>query len=343
MCRSKFSSRQGLHKNPFRASPAIRVLPLAVVCLLIFLGFVQSGSRLASAQGEVQVRITADNSYGFGYGKIDVMNNYFGGIDNESPAHIFSCDPSFGAEAYTLSDLDIDDYLYIISWSDKFVSQGVLAEFRFGQETVHTGHGDWEVYATGADYDSASLSGGPSLEVINEHIEIANRSGGPAGQSSVGWVDRIGGQFGQNDRIESSEANDDSVRRGFFPALSCISPDASWMWYNSDHLSYSNAYRGGPRPGGHHEFLIFRLGAEVLIPEPEKDPCICERVRQEAPPDIVADAIANPEKYFGWGMLLDPNKPAGPMNPLRECLNMQHPNIPFHPLFNNVVWKVGCR
>jgi hypothetical protein len=39
---------------------------------------------------------------------------------------------------------------------------------------------------------------------------------------------------------------------------------------------------------------------------------------------------------------MNPNKPAGPDNPLRECLNITNPAKRYHPLFNGLVWKVGC-
>lgn len=40
--------------------------------------------------------------------------------------------------------------------------------------------------------------------------------------------------------------------------------------------------------------------------------------------------------------LLDPNKPPSPANPPRECLTLRDRSIPFHPLWNGPIWRVGC-
>ncbi len=71
--------------------------------------------------------------------------------------------------------------------------------------------------------------------------------------------------------------------------------------------------------------------------------CVCDIVHRLVPPAVIADALANPEKYRGWQELLDPGKPAGPMNPPRECLEMQHLALDFHPLWNPPIWRIGCR
>ena len=60
------------------------------------------------------------------------------------------------------------------------------------------------------------------------------------------------------------------------------------------------------------------------------------------PDPVVADALANPGRYYGWQQ---PNNPAiapGPYNPLRTFLSLAAPGKPYHPLFNTVVWKAGC-
>ena len=300
--------------------------------------------RPARAQQDLQVRITADNAYGFGYGKQAALASYFGGIENRVARDIFSCNPDYGIEAYTVPAAAIDDYLYIVAWSDKAVTQGVIAQLSAGGRTVYTGIGDWEVFASGADYTPPSPGPGPALTEINAQIALANAAAGDPATSSVGWLDAAGGGHGLPDRLDFGDANDGS---GNFPALACLDPRARWMWYNSDTGRYPNAFRGGPSPGGHKEFLIFRLALREIVPTPEPPPepetCVCERVRRQAPAGLIADALANPARYDGWGQRLDLGKPPGPLNPLRQCLNLRHPNLPFHPLWNAVVWKVGCR
>jgi hypothetical protein len=79
-------------------------------------------------------------------------------------------------------------------------------------------------------------------------------------------------------------------------------------------------------------------------PTPTSPPalCICDIVRRRVPQVIVNDALANPDHFYGWGLRLDPGKPAGPANPLRTCLTLQNHNLDFHPLVNRPVWHVGC-
>ncbi len=70
--------------------------------------------------------------------------------------------------------------------------------------------------------------------------------------------------------------------------------------------------------------------------------CICQVVRQRVPAVVVDDALANPERYYGWRYLLDPGKPPGPSNPRRECLTLRNPGQDYHPLWNGPLWRVGC-
>jgi len=71
--------------------------------------------------------------------------------------------------------------------------------------------------------------------------------------------------------------------------------------------------------------------------------CVCNRVNVQVPPAVIAAALANPDRVLGWGQRLDPGKPAGPGNPLRACLDVSNPGVPYHPLFNGVVFKAGFR
>jgi Tol biopolymer transport system component len=70
--------------------------------------------------------------------------------------------------------------------------------------------------------------------------------------------------------------------------------------------------------------------------------CVCRIVRREVPAAAVQDALANPTHYDGWGKLSNPNRPAGPDNPVRNCLSFQNVNLRYHPMFNGLEWKSGC-
>ena len=77
-------------------------------------------------------------------------------------------------------------------------------------------------------------------------------------------------------------------------------------------------------------------------PTTEAGPCICQLARQAAPRAAIDAAVADPAGVAGWRQPLDPNKPVGRFNPLRECLSLQRASVPYHPLFNPLAWRVGC-
>ena len=136
---------------------------------------------------DTDVKITADNAYAFGWGDVSAMLNYFGGVENTTYEAIFSCPLGYGPEGYTVSGANLSDYLYIVSWSDKSVTQGVIGRFQTGTNPpLYTGQGQWEVFATGIDFNIGS--GGPSLSEINTQIGIANAGTGAADTTSIGWV-----------------------------------------------------------------------------------------------------------------------------------------------------------
>ncbi|MEO8084372.1 MAG: hypothetical protein ABI780_11160 [Ardenticatenales bacterium] len=70
--------------------------------------------------------------------------------------------------------------------------------------------------------------------------------------------------------------------------------------------------------------------------------CVCRIVQTRAPAVVIQAALANPDRYYGWRYLLDPNKPEGPTNPRRECLSLRNEQLDFHPVFNGPIWRVGC-
>jgi hypothetical protein len=225
-------------------SPSLAVL--GVLC----------GAGLAHASG-VNVTITADNAYSFGYGTGAGLNLIYGNVENCYSADIFLC--STGPETYLNVPSGANNYLYIVAYSDNSGTQGVLAQFVSGVNTVYTGTSAWQVYATGIDIDpNCSGTGGPngpSLATINTEIGKANiNTGGPG--SSVGWVGVAGGATGTVGTLAIGEANDSAS--GTFPVVcnTMIGSAARWMWYNPDPSQYTNPFASPAPPG---EFLIFRL------------------------------------------------------------------------------------
>jgi len=230
---------------------------------------------------DIEVVITADNAYGFGYGTSDIINNYYGGIENTTAGQIFNC--AEGPELYMIPAevADAATHLYIIAWADSAVTQGVLGRFRrldgmggFG-DAVLTGDMGWEVCATGIDYQPGS--GGPPLAQVNQLIGSCNTDSLNPATTSVGWVDEVGTQFGA---VAVGEDNTTPYNGGpqagnEFP-LTCpmlMPPETRWMWFNWDPQNViwpqtSPFLWPGGNGNPDHQFLIFRL-ATNLIPNPQ--------------------------------------------------------------------------
>ncbi|NVB42070.1 hypothetical protein G6O69_29880 [Pseudenhygromyxa sp. WMMC2535] len=231
-------------------------------------------------ESDIEVVITSDNAYGFGYGTESAMANYYGGIENTTAGQIFNCNG--GPETYQIPAEAADNasYLYIVTWADSSTTQGVIARFRrdgglmgFGEDVL-TGDEGWEVCATGSNYNPGS--GGPSLDVINTNIVDCNADALSPDTSSVGWVDDVGTEYGA---VVFGEDNttpyDGSAKAGNEFPLVCqdvMPEEAKWMWFNWDpaNVVWPNQspflWPGGSNPD--HQFLIFRLAAD-LIPDPQ--------------------------------------------------------------------------
>jgi len=240
----------------------------------------QSSSGGEEEQTDIEVVITADNAYAFAYGKDDSISKYYGGVEAVTAGQIFNCGE--GPETYVIPYAETvgTTQLYIIAWADSSVTQGVLARFRrkgggggFGED-VFTGTKGWQVCATGIDYQPGS--GGPPLNQINEYIGKCNAKSLDPNTTSVGWVDDIGTQYGA---VAFGEDNttpyDGGPKAGNEFPLVCpavMPPEAHWMWFNWDPPNVKPPGSpflwpgGGPNPD--HQFLIFRLAAE-LLPDPQ--------------------------------------------------------------------------
>lgn len=231
-------------------------------------------------ESDIEVVITADNAYAFAYGTDDSISKYYGGVEAVTAGQIFNCGE--GPETYVIPYAETigTTQLYIIAWADSAVTQGVLARFRrkgggggFGED-VFTGTKGWQVCATGFDYQPGN--GGPPLAQINDFIGKCNEGKLDPNTTSVGWVDDIGTQYGA---VAFGEDNTTPYEGGpkagnEFPLVcQAVMPnEAHWMWFNWDPPNIKPPKSPFLWPGGggnpDHQFLIFRLAAE-LLPDPQ--------------------------------------------------------------------------
>jgi hypothetical protein len=230
----------------------------------------------------VNVTITSDNAYVFGFGDINgITNYYYPGVCNYLAHEIYS--PNTGTETYTIAGSLSGKYIYIAAWSDELTYQGTIAQFSDGNTTILTSptlpnpYVHWEVYATGINLNPQSNdpepiapayiprrnSNFPTLSEINTQIAIANQNAGNPTNTSVGWVGTtpIPGRVG----VLAFGPNNVANNYGFPPqTVSGINPNAQWMWYNPDPTQITQPFVTDNFPNFpaslSREYYIFRVG-----------------------------------------------------------------------------------
>jgi hypothetical protein len=220
---------------------------------------------------DVHVVITADNAYAFGWGDVTRVAKLNGRPMTQLAADIFNCPIGLGPEEYDIPAAEAPEtaYLYVVTWADDATTQGLIGQFDRGGVPTYTGHGDWEVCATGMAYDTGPAGGGPTLDVVNQEIARCTAGTGSPTQTSAGWVNSKGaltpGAIGA-----LAVGEDNSMQGGDFP-LVCqrdaagkrgVDPDARWIWYSPDGKSPFR-HSGGHNPT--RAFLIFRLPSKVIV------------------------------------------------------------------------------
>jgi hypothetical protein len=226
----------------------------------------------SAAAFDVDVVITADNAYSFGYGDVNGITNFTQGSRAQTAGQIFNCGE--GPEAYTVpaADAPASAYLYIVTWDDLAVSQGVLGQFRRGDATpIYTGDPEFDVCGTGVDMQASQT--GPTQAEINAQISLCNSGFGDPATTSAGWVNTAGPvTAGAIGTLAIGEANDTAAGGTFPPTcptgvappgFASIDPEAHWMWYQPGGVADpfqsvgTNVFRA---------YLIFRLAAEDIPP-----------------------------------------------------------------------------
>jgi len=75
----------------------------------------------------------------------------------------------------------------------------------------------------------------------------------------------------------------------------------------------------------------------------DDDVVVCEGLDGKVPAAAVAEGAGNPTGVSGWMDLCHPNLPASPYNTLRRFLDIRNPGAPYHPIYNSLVFRCGCR
>jgi hypothetical protein len=225
-------------------------------------------STVAAAQ--VRATITADNRYMVGYGPANGPATWQAVIHNVNDAsEIFSC--GTGPEVYTLNP-GVGDYLYIAANSDKEGTQGVIARLALtGGAVVVSGSPGWQVLATGNDVPLSAAAADAALAA--PPVAWASPVAGPA----------VGLAFGEyNAPVSAQNPLPDNFQLVCNNAANLIPVNARWMWYRS--VQGTNAFRGTLTPGGHREFLIFRIPMSALM-------CACPRVNPRDATDAKSEGV----------------------------------------------------
>lgn len=229
---------------------------------------------------DVEVVITADNAYAFGWGTETQVSQLKGRPVTTGAADIFSCPVNttgsgasgFGPESYVVpaADAPTGAYLYVATWDDNSVTQGLLGQFkRKGSgSTLYTGNGAWEVCATGDFYDSRPeylSSSGPAMATVNADIARCNAGTISTSSGSGGWVNPAGAVTAG--AVGKLAVGEDNSAGGSFP-ITCqkdeqgnqgINESARWMWYTPDSRDAFTARNT-------RSYLIFRLPTTALPP-----------------------------------------------------------------------------
>jgi len=76
--------------------------------------------------------------------------------------------------------------------------------------------------------------------------------------------------------------------------------------------------------------------------EGDRSDRVCPQIRDKVPAPALLWALANPDRIAGYNLLERPGSPAGPYNRLRKWLSLRRLTIPFHPIWNGLVYRAGC-
>ncbi len=68
----------------------------------------------------------------------------------------------------------------------------------------------------------------------------------------------------------------------------------------------------------------------------------CRRLTGRVPDAAIQAALANPSNVMGWLDRCNPAIPGSPVNGLRYNLSLRNSAVPYHPIYNHLVFRCGC-
>ena len=95
-------------------------------------------------------------------------------------------------------------------------------------------------------------------------------------------------------------------------------------------------------PGGTPTRTVTPPPSPTPTATPLANICVCWVALQKLPQSVIDEAKAHPERFYGWGLPHDLNKPVSWANPLRTCLSIHKPNLAYHPIWNSAYWAAIC-
>jgi hypothetical protein len=90
--------------------------------------------------------------------------------------------------------------------------------------------------------------------------------------------------------------------------------------------------------------LCITINVEPCAPTPPpvcKQTYWCKMLKNAVPQGVLDAALANPASVGGWGKLLNPGVPEGPMNGRRCCLCLSNIGGPYDAKYNPLEWRAG--
>ena len=246
----------------------------------LFEGGVEPSSPPALPPAPVDVVITADNAYAFGWGDEAKITTLYENAPARTSSEIFDCPIGTGPEAYVVpADEALPGaWLYVVSWADYTTSQGVIAQFKHrGGDAIYTGAGEWQACATGRPYPDNLTR--PDKQTINDEIARCNAGSGDPARTSAGWVGPTAAitpnaqgrvAFGQDNmsdidlRPSPGYVFPPVCKRDVTHGGQGIDGQARWMWYAPPGFAGNPFLATGDNDT--RTFLVFRFPTSALPP-----------------------------------------------------------------------------